>query len=122
MNGCLVTGSAGALLLLLLGVAVPLAGGTDFNGMPRVLGTALAIVVWLLGVLTAARTRSWVWCAVMLALGPIPLVLYGTIVSDDFTYPEQWDAFARQPWYLIALIVSPLPLLIYGSSRLRERS
>jgi len=119
MNGCMTAGGVGALVLLLLGVAVPLAGGTDFGGAPRVLGTALVIGVWAMALVSAGRARQWGWLAAVLVLGPLPLVIYGTSVSNDFSYPEQWSAFARAPWYLAALLLTPLPVLAYGVFRLR---
>ncbi len=115
----MVTGGLGALVLLLLGIAVPLTGGTDFNGMPRVFGTGLVVIVWLIGVSVAVRARHWMWLMGLLVFGPVPLILYGTNISDDFSFPDPWDAFARDPWYLIALMLTPLPLLAYGVVRIR---
>jgi len=120
MSGCMVTGGLGALVLLTLGIAVPLAGATDFNGMPRVFGALLVVGVWLIGVAAAVGARQWFWLASILVLGPVPLILYGTSISNDFSFPDPWDAFAREPWYLIALMLTPVPLLAYGVVRTRD--
>lgn len=117
VKGCLIVGSVAAVVLLLLGIAVPLAGATDFNGLPRSVGAFLAVVVWVVGLLAAVRGRWWTWALVLFALGPLPLVIYGTRISNDFGYPEDWAAFASPPWYLIALILTPLPVLMYALSR-----
>ena len=115
MGGCLVISSLGALIVLLLGIAVPLAGGTDFDGVPRVAGTVLIVVIWLAGISYAARYRQWMWLTGILLLSPLWFLWYGTSVSEDFTYPEQWSAFDDQPWYLIGLLLTPIPLLTYGA-------
>lgn len=117
VKGCLVPASVAALVLLLLGIVVPLAGATDFNGIPRSVGSFLIVIVWAVGFLAAVRSRRWTWVLVLLALGPLPLVIYGTQISNDFSYPEEWSAFASPPWYLIALILTPLPVLVYALSR-----
>lgn len=115
MGGCLAVSSLGALIVLLLGIAVPLAGGTDFDGVPRVAGTVLIVVIWLAGISYAARYRQWMWLTGILLLSPFWFLWYGTSVSEDFTYPEQWSAFDDQPWYLIGLLLTPIPLLAYGA-------
>jgi len=117
MGGCLAASSVGALVVLLLGIAVPLAGGTDFAGVPRVVGAVLIVAIWLAGLSYAARHRQWFWLAVLLLFSPVWFLWYGTRISNDFTYPEQWSAFADQPWYLLGLLITPIPLLAYGAAR-----
>ena len=116
MGGCLAISSLGALIVLLLGIAVPLAGGTDFDGVPRVTGAVMTVMIWLAGISYAARYRQWIWLMVLLLLSPLWFLWYGTSVSEDFTYPEQWSAFTDQPWYLLGLLMTPLPLLAYGAA------
>lgn len=118
MSGCLVVSSAGALIVLTLGIAVPLAGGTDFGGVLRGTGALLIVVVWLAGIAYAARLRHWPWLVGLLLLSPLWFLWYGTRVSEDFSYPEKWSAFESQPWYLIGLMVTSLPLLAYGAVRI----
>lgn len=120
MAGCVVAGSVGAFGLLVLGIAVPLAGGTDFGGVPRVIGAYLTIIVWCVAVVAAGRSRQWRWLAVLALLSPLWFLLYGTQVSEDFRYPEQWSAFTSEPWYLIGLLLTPLPLLVWGAPRIRQ--
>jgi hypothetical protein len=117
MGGCLAISSLGALVVLLLGIAVPLAGGTDFGGVPRLVGAILIVVIWLAGIRYAARNHQWMWLMGFLLLSPLWFLWYGTSVSDDFTYPEQWSTFDDQPWYLIGLLITPVPLLAYGALR-----
>jgi hypothetical protein len=117
MGGCLAISSLGALVVLLLGIAVPLAGGTDFGGVPRLVGAVLIVVIWLAGIRYAARNHQWMWLMGFLLLSPLWFLWYGTSVSDDFTYPEQWSTFDDQPWYLIGLLITPVPLLAYGALR-----
>jgi hypothetical protein len=117
MGGCLAVSSLGALIVLLLGIAVPLAGGTDFGGVPRVAGAVMIVMIWLAGISYAARYRQWIWLTGLLLLSPLWFLWYGTSVSDDFTYPEQCSAFADQPWYLLGLLMTPIPLLAYGAAR-----
>jgi len=120
MVGSVVAGSIGAFGLLLLGIAVPLAGGTDFGGAPRVAGAYLAVIVWFVAVVAAGRSRQWRWLAALALLSPLWLLLYGTRVTEDFRYPEQWSAFASAPWYLIGLLLTPLLLLAWGALRIRR--
>ncbi|HMM43379.1 MAG TPA: hypothetical protein PKA95_15915 [Thermomicrobiales bacterium] len=116
-NGCLVIGGAFAVVLLVLGVAVPLAGGTDFNGAPRIVGTLLALGVWLVGVVAALRGRRWGWVALLTLAGPLPFVGYATLVADSFDNPDGWAAFADPPWELVALMLAPLPAIAFGLRR-----
>jgi cytochrome c biogenesis protein CcdA len=83
----------------------------------RVAGAVLIVAIWLAGLSYAARHRQWFWLAGLLLLNPLWFLWYGTSVSDDFTYPEQWSAFADQPWYLLGLLITPIPLLAYGAAR-----
>lgn len=117
MGGWLITGSVSALIVLLLGIAVPLAGGTDFNSVPRVAGTLLLVAVWLVAMASAARARHWGWLAALSLLSPLWFLLYTTQTPERFTYPERWSAFDSQPWHLVGLLLAPLPLLAYGVLR-----
>jgi hypothetical protein len=113
-RGCLVVGSVAAFVLLLAGVAVPLAGGTDFNGAPRLLGTLLILIVWLIAIAVAVRAQQWGWLVTLVIIGPPVFVLYGTLISEDFMFPDAWEEFGSPPWYLIALTLTPVVLLLYG--------
>lgn len=114
MVGYLVVGGTLAFVLLVLGIAVPLAGGTDFDGAPRLSGTLLVTGVWLIGITVAARRRWWGWLAVLALTGPLPLLAYSTLVSESFGNPEEWGSFAEPPWELLGLMLSPLPVLAFG--------
>lgn len=116
-NGCLVLGGAIALLLLALGIAVPLAGGTDFNGVPRLVGALLAAGVWLVGIVAAFRGRRWGWLAFLAFAGPLPFVGYATLVAGSFENPDEWAAFTDPPWELVALMLAPLPVTAFGLRR-----
>lgn len=118
--GCLTLGSIAAFALLVAGIAVPLAGGTDFDGLPRVLGALLISSVWLLGMVSAARSRQWGWLVALVVFSPLLFVAYGTLISEDLTFPDAWSEFDSPPWHLIALLLTPLLLLLYGL-RSRDR-
>lgn len=111
---CLVIGGVLALVSLAMGIAVPLAGGTDFNGAPRVAGTLLAMGVWFVGVVAALRGRRWGWLTLLVLTGPLPLVVYATMVSGSFDNPDDWAAFTEPPWELVALMLAPLPAIAFG--------
>ncbi len=113
-GGCVIAGGIAALVLLALGIVVPLAGGTDFNGAPRVAGSLLVAAVWLVGLGAAIGRRRWAWVAVLALTGPLPLLAYSTLVSGSFDNPDSWATFARPPWELLLLMLSPLPVLGYG--------
>ncbi|MCO5177244.1 MAG: hypothetical protein M9890_09775 [Thermomicrobiales bacterium] len=118
-DGCVLIGAGVALIMLVLGVAVPLAGGTDFNGLPRTLGLSAITTVWVIVVVAALRRRQWLWLGVVVALGPLPVVAYSAFVADSLSNPEAWDAFSSAPWELLVLLLTPMPLFLYGLLRQR---
>lgn len=114
VGGCIFVGALCALVLLGLGIAVPLAGGTDFNGLPRAIGLVAVVAMWAIAVIAALRRHRWIWLAVVVALGPLPLIAYSAFSTDSLSNPEAWDAFDSAPWEMLALMLSPVPLLVYG--------
>lgn len=120
VRGCLILGGVAAIGLLLLGIAVPLAGGTDFNGVLRRLGSLLVMGVWIVALVAAARARRWGWTAALTLTGPLPLLAYSMYVSGSFDSPDAWATFADPPWELLTLTLSPLPALVYAVQRAKS--
>lgn len=123
-GGCgpvgLVALSVTTLVILALGTVSPLLGGSDMNGLPLILGSVMALVVWVLGLAMAQRERQWGWSVGILSLTPVLPLLYGMFIAGDIGYPEAWDQWAEPPWYLLVLFVSPLPTLLYCLTRWRR--
>lgn len=114
LNGYVVVGACVALVILSLGIAVPLAGGTDLNGLPRIVGLAAASVVWVVAVVATLRQRQWLWFGVIVAFGPLPFIAYSAWSTGSLGNQESLGAFASAPWELLVIMLTPLPLILYG--------